>query len=380
MKCPIRQYHSVTTNCLFMATGTQAKVLTAIVGSYPKPRYIYKQNGRSLLDSFGFSFDRLQKELGQAEFARLLDKAALEAIKDQNRAGIDIVTDGEERRGHYVLHIVNKLEGIDAFNRKSISMRAGTSQQDAPRVIGKIKHKEAMVLDEFLFTKKHAKGVAKIGLPGPSTVADCVADEYYQGDRKQLAFDYADAIHHEVAALITAGCRIIQFDDPVLLRYPAAAQAWGLQALERCFAGLEDQATFVVHICRGYPNKPLERKGISYKANQDYYGDILTWLSGSKLDVVSIEGAASKLDVSILSAISKKTVMLGVVDVGENEVESVESLVARANEALRYLPKEQLILAPDCGMIELTHASARKKLTNLSLAARQVNEAAGVAR
>jgi 5-methyltetrahydropteroyltriglutamate--homocysteine methyltransferase len=363
-----------------MTTRTQAKVLTAIVGSYPKPRYIYRQNGRSLLDSFGFSFDRLQKELGQAEFARLLDKAALEAIKDQNRAGIDIVTDGEERRGHYVLHIVNKLEGIDACNRKPISMRAGTAQQDAPRVIGKIKHKKAMILDEFLFTKKHARGVAKIGLPGPSTVADCVADEYYQGDREQLAFDYADAIHHEVAALITAGCRIIQFDDPVLLRYPAAAQAWGLQALERCFAGLEDQATFAVHICRGYPNKPLERKGISYKANQDYYGDILTWLSESKLDVVSIEGAASKLDVSILSAIGKKTIMLGVVDVGENEVESVQSLVARANEALRYLPKEQLILAPDCGMIELTHASARKKLTNLSLAAHQVNGAAALTR
>ena len=144
-----------------MAAGIQAKVLTAIVGSYPKPRYIYKQNGRSLLDSFGFSFDRLQKELGQAEFARLLDKAALEAIKDQNRAGIDIVTDGEERRGHYVLHIVNKLEGVDACNRKPISMRAGTAQQDAPRVIGKIKHKEAMVLDEFLFTKTHAKGIKK---------------------------------------------------------------------------------------------------------------------------------------------------------------------------------------------------------------------------
>ena len=139
-----------------------------------------------------------------------------------------------------------------------------------------------------------------------------------EGDRKQLAFDYADAIHHEVAALIAAGCQVIQFDDPVLLRYPEAAQAWGLEALERCFAGLEDRATFVVHICRGYPNKPLERKGISYKANQDYYRDILSWLSESRLDVVSIEGAASNLDVSILSAIGKKIVMLGVIDVGEN--------------------------------------------------------------
>jgi 5-methyltetrahydropteroyltriglutamate--homocysteine methyltransferase len=356
-----------------MTTPTQGRVLTAIVGSYPKPRYVYSHNGRSLLDSFGFAFDRRQTELGPAEFEKLLDRAALQAIKDQNRAGIDIMTDGEERRGHYVLHIVNKLEGVDAVNLKPISMRAGTSTQNAPRVIGRIKYKKPMVLDEFLFTQRHVVGIAKIGLPGPSTVADCVADEYYNGDRERLAFDYADAIHHEVAALIAAGCRMIQFDDPVLLRYPAAAQAWGLRALERCFAGLEGQATFVVHICCGYPNKPLERRGISYKANRDYYGDILAWLSESRLDVVSIEGAASKLDVSVLSAIGKKTVMLGVVDVGENEVESVESLVARAGEALRYLPGEQLILAPDCGMLELTQASAREKLTHLSRAAHEVN-------
>ena len=101
-----------------MATRTQGKVLTAIVGSYPKPRYLYRQNGRSLLDSFGFSFERRRKELGQAEFTRLLDRAALGAINDQNRAGIDIITDGEERRGHYVLHIVNRLDGIDAENLK----------------------------------------------------------------------------------------------------------------------------------------------------------------------------------------------------------------------------------------------------------------------
>jgi 5-methyltetrahydropteroyltriglutamate--homocysteine methyltransferase len=183
----------------------------------------------------------------------------------------------------------------------------------------------------------------------------------------------AEAIHHEVAALIAAGCQIIQFDDPVLLRYPDAAQAWGLQALERCFAGLEERATFVVHICRGYPNKPLERKGIGYKANQNYYRDILSWLSESRLDVVSIEGAAGNLDLSTLRAIGRKSIMLGVLDVGENAVESAESLVARANEALSFVPKEQLILAPDCGMLELSRASARAKLMNLALASRAVN-------
>jgi len=356
-----------------MKLQDHGKLLTAIVGSYPKPRYIYPRNGRSLLDSFGFAFDRRREEVGSAEFSRLLDRAALEAIKDQNRAGIDIVTDGEERRGHYVLHVVNRLEGVDARNLKPISMRAGTTQQNAPRVIGKLCYNGPLLLEEFLFTKQHAEGIAKIGLPGPTTVADCVADEYYAGDRRRLAFDYADAIRNEVAALVEAGCRIVQFDDPVLLCYPDAAQAWGLEALERSFAGLEDRATYVVHICRGYPNKPLERKGIRYKANADYYRDILGWLSGSMLDVVSIEGAASNLDVSILSAIGGKTVMLGVLDVGENAVERVESLVARAKEALRFLPKDQLILAPDCGMLELTRASAKEKLMNLSLAARAVD-------
>ena len=349
------------------------KVLTAVVGSYPKPRYLYRRNGRSLLDSFGYAFDQRETETGPAEFARLLDRAAGAAIDDQNRAGIDIMTDGEERRGHYVLHIVNRLGGIDAVNRKRISIRAGTSEQDAPRVVGRIGYREPLLLDEFRFTSSRATGIAKVGLPGPCTVADCVADEYY-GDRERLACDYADAIRHEVAALIEAGCRIIQFDDPVLLRYPDAAQAWGLRALERCFAGLEGRATFVVHICRGYPNKPLERKGISYKANQDYYRDVLGWLAGSKLDVVSIEGAAGNLDPAVLGAIGRKTVMLGVIDVGDNAVESVESLVARASKALRYLPKRQLILAPDCGMIELNRASARQKLVNLALAGRRVND------
>jgi 5-methyltetrahydropteroyltriglutamate--homocysteine methyltransferase len=356
-----------------MRLQSQDKVLTAIVGSYPKPRYLYPRNGRALLDSFGFAFDRRKEALGTDEFSRRLDKAALDAIKDQNRAGIDIVTDGEERRGHYVLHIVNRLEGVDARNLKPISMRAGTSQQNAPRVVGKLGYRGPLVVDEFLFTHRHVGGIAKIGLPGPSTVADCVADEHYEGDRKRLAFDYADAIHHEVAALIAAGCRIVQFDDPVLLRYPQAAQTWGLEALERCFVGLEDRATFVVHICRGYPNKPLERKGVAYKADQNYYRDILSWLAQSKLDVVSIEGAAGKLDASTLSAVGEKSVMLGMLDVGETEVEGVDALVARANEALGFVPKGRLILAPDCGMLELTRASARAKLMNLALAARAIN-------
>jgi len=301
----------------------QDKVLTAIVGSYPKPKYIYAKSGRKLLDNLGFSFNVKNKNL---------DRACQEAIQDQNEAGIDLVTDGEERRGHYVLYVLKGLEGIDFNNLKTISIRGGIYKRDVPVVRGKIRYKEPILVDDFQFTKKYAKNFAKIGLPGPSTVVDCIADDYYQNLEK-LAFDYAQAIRYEVADLIKAGCQIIQFDDPVLLRYPDRAKKWGLKALEACFKGWEDQATFIVHICCGYPNKPLEKKGIKYKANQDYYADVLEWFSRSKLDAVSIEGAQSKLDLSVLPNIGKKAVMLGVLDVGENRVESVDELVNRGQEA-----------------------------------------------
>ncbi len=349
------------------------RVLTAIVGSYPKPKYVYPRTGRKLLDSFGFSFDAHRDKFYAKEFNQRLDKAAIQAIDDQDQAGIDLVTDGEERRGHYVLSIVNKLDGIDTQNLKSVSIRGGVSQRDVPQIIDKISYGGPILIDEYGFTNQYAKHTPKIGLPGPTTVADCLADDYYKGNKEQLAYDYADAIRNEVEALVAVGCRVIQFDDPVLLRYPEAAKRWGLKALERCFAGLEDKATFIVHICRGYPDKGLEKKGIDYKANKDYYRDVLSWLSASKLDIVSIEGAQSNLDLSILPVIGEKTVMLGVLDVGDNKVESVEDLVKRGEEALQYLPKDQLILSPDCGMLELSRAASKQKLQNLAFAASALN-------
>lgn len=342
------------------------------MGSYPKPKSIYPKSGRSLLDSVGISFDVYSKKTPQREVIKKLNIACLQAITDQNNASIDIITDGEERRGHYVLYVLKKLAGFDFKNLKRVSIRGGIYQRDVPVIRSAIRYKSPMLVRDFRFTKKLASGYAKVGLPGPSTVIDCVADEYY-GDVEKIAFDYAQAIHNEVGELIKAGCSVIQFDDPVLLRYPERAKKWGLKALEKCFEGFEKQATFIVHICCGYPNIPLEKKGITYKANKDYYKDILSWLSKSKLDVVSIEAAQSNLDLSVLSAIGKKTVMLGVIDVGQNRVETVDSIITRANEALQYISPRQLILAPDCGMLELTRSSAKKKLTHMSLAALKIN-------
>lgn len=351
----------------------QDRVLTAIVGSYPKPKNIYPNSGRELLDSLGFSFNEVEKKVGKAVFRKRLDKACLAAIQDQNSAGVDFVTDGEERRSHYVFHILKGLEGFDFKNLRKVPYRGGIFYRDVPVVNGLIKYKEPILIKDFKFTQKYAKNTPKIGLPGPSTVVDCVADEYYKGNLEKMAFDYAKAIRNEVKALIDAGCQVIQFDDPVLLRFPDRAKKWGLKALESCFAGLENKATFIVHICCGYPNKPLERKGVAYKANKNYYSDVLKWFSKSKLDVVSIEGAQSNLDLSVLPAIGKKTIMLGVLDVGEEKVESVDEIVKRGREALKYLAKDQLILGPDCGMLELSRKSAKQKLKNMVLATQVLN-------
>jgi len=351
----------------------QDKVLTAIVGSYPKPKYIFSKSGRKLLDSLGMTFYELEKQIGKEKFQNRLEKASILAIRDQNAAGVDWVTDGEEKRDHYVLYVLRKLGGINFKKLKKVNYRGGILQRDVPIVDRKIRYKGQIVVKDFLYTKKYARKIPKIGLPGPSTVVDCVADEFYKGNLEQMAFDYAKAIRSEVKALISAGCQVIQFDDPVLLRFPERAKKWGLKALMACFEGLEVKATYVVHICRGYPNKPLEKKGIVYKANSEYYKNILSWISKSTIDVVSIEGQQGNLDLSVLPAIGRKTVMLGVLDVGINKVESVSSLYKRGAQALQYVPKNQLILAPDCGMLELSQVAAKRKLVNMSKAATKLN-------
>ncbi len=351
----------------------QDRIMTAIVGSYPKTEDIFYSSGRVLLDSMGRKFHSLEKILGPQAFRKRLDKAALMAIEDQNCAGLDLITDGEERRDHYVLYILRKLQGFDVENLQKESIRGGRYVRELPVVTGKIEYKEAIVIKDYEFTQQHARGIAKINLPGPITVTDCVADNYYQNDREVMAMDYARAIRSEVKHLIEAGCRAIQFDDPVLLRYPDQAQQWGLKALQTCFEGFEDQATFLVHVCRGYPDKDLEKQGVEYKANAGNYKEMLRWFSESTIDVISIEGAQGNLDLSILPAAGKKTIMLGVLDVGSENVESVECLVQRGREALQYLPAKQLILAPDCGMLELSRDSAKQKLANMTAAAAILN-------
>lgn len=355
-----------------MQLKNNGKVRSVTVGSLPKPTSIYPKSGRELLDGMGYDFRAQFSSAHQSHST--LDKAVDEALAYQAEAGLDIVTDGEERRGHYVLDVLAGLNGIDMSKRKPTAIRGGTVTRELPVVSSAVSYSgPTCVTEEFLYAKNHAKGMLKVGLPGPMTVADCVNNEYYNGDKRQLAFAYASAIRSEVSTLVAAGCSIIQFDDPVLLRYPAEAKKWGLLALQECFKGFENQATFVVHICCGYPDKPLETKGVDYKANAGYYRYVLSWLADSTLDIISIEGAQSNIDVSVLDAAGNKAIMLGVLDVGDEHVETVNELVVRGKEALQYIPKDQLILAPDCGMLELSLSATKQKLQNLAAAVDSIN-------
>jgi 5-methyltetrahydropteroyltriglutamate--homocysteine methyltransferase len=295
-------------------------------------------------------------------------------VADQDGAGLDWVTDGEERRDHYVLYVLRGLEGVDFGRLTQRSIRDGRYERALPTVTAPFAWRGPVLVEDYRFLAERAAGLPKVGLPGPFTAIDNVADAAYGGDREEMGFAIAAALRQEVEALVEAGCRLVQFDDPVLLRHPVEAQAWGLRALEACFAGLEDRATFVVHICCGYPDKPLEREGISYKADADYYAQVLDWLSDSRLDVISIEGAQSDLDLSVLQAAGDKTVMLGVLDVGTERVETVDEIVAHGREALRYLPPQRLVLGPDCGMLQLSQPAARAKLDNMVAAARVLND------
>jgi len=356
------------------------KVKSTIIGSYPKPGYLIGDlTGRELLDSDYSFMDKRRDELGEETFNTLLDKACAEVIADQNESDIDIITDGEQRRDHYIHYILKKLNGFDYQNmyekvvKKSIKgNQKKTETQYVPRVISKIEYKYPFLIDDFNFLKSKTKKQVKIGLPGPTTVVDAVRNEYYKTD-KELAFDYAKAVSKEVKALHQTGCEIIQFDDPGLLRNLERAKDWGIEALDMCFAGV-NSATIIVHVCRSYPNKQLEKLGIVYKADESYYPYLLDLLQNSRVDQISIEGKQGNLNPAVFEHAGDKTIILGCLDVGDEKVESVNEIVEQGVEALAYLKPEQLVLGPDCGLLQISREAAKGKLTNLAKAVEVLNK------
>ena len=286
--------------------------------------------------------------------------------KQDEATGVDIVSDGEERRDNYVFYYCRHLDGFDFEHRTRIVGRSGAWEWVGPTITGPIAPGPAFLAADYRFVSDRTHRRVKMTIPGPMTIIDSTKDAYY-GDEVALAMDLAAAIRVEVEALAAAGCDVIQFDEPVFARYQEKVFNYGLRALEACFEGITNITT-VVHICCGFPIEGYA------KSSTEGYALLAPMLARSKVDQISLEGAHRPLDLGLLKEFGDRDIIFGLVDVGESRVETVEEVEHRIKEVLDYVEPERLFPAPDCGMIFLEPAVAKTKLTNLVEAARRVRE------
>jgi 5-methyltetrahydropteroyltriglutamate--homocysteine methyltransferase len=283
------------------------------------------------------------------------DDATLVAIRDMERAGIDIITDGEIRRESYSNRFATALEGIDTSNPGEVKARSGHATP-VPRVVGKIRRTRAVEVRDMEFLRANTERTAKITLPGPFTMSQQAVNEFYR-DEEELVMDYAVAVNAEARDLEKAGADIIQLDEPWLRNDPDAAKRVAVKAINRALEGLK--VPTIVHLCFGYAALvPGETKPVGYS--------FLPQLADSVADAISIEAAQPKLDLGVLADLSPKQVLLGVIDLNAPVAESAEVVADRIRAGLAYLPADKLVPAPDCGMKYLPRALAFAKLKALS--------------
>ena len=280
------------------------------------------------------------------------DDATILAIRDQELAGLDILTDGEMRRESYSNRFATALEGVDLDNPGTALDRSG-HPNPVPRVVGPIRRKYPVQVRDLEFLKAHTDRAVKITVPGPFTMSQQAQNDFYDSD-EQLVLDYATAVNEEIRDLFAAGADIVQIDEPYMQARPEKARAFGLVGLERAIDGVT--GTVAVHICFGYAAIIHERpEGYSF----------LPELAGVAVDQISIETAQSNLDTSVLASLPGKTVILGVLDLSDPEVESADVVAGRIRRALPHVSADRLVIAPDCGLKYLPRASAFGKMQAL---------------
>ncbi|WP_043835611.1 5-methyltetrahydropteroyltriglutamate--homocysteine methyltransferase [Muricoccus aerilatus] len=327
---------------------TETLLPTTVVGSYPQPDWLVD---RAVLAQNLVPRVRMKGMWRVAEDALegAQDDATLLAIRDMERAGIDIVTDGEIRRESYSNRFALALDGVDLDNPARTMGRAGKETM-VPRVVGPIRRTRPVEVRDVEFLVANTERRTKITLPGPFTMSQQAYDEHYR-DEEAMAMDYAVAVNEEARDLKAAGIDIIQIDEPWMQARPEAAARFGVRALNRALEGLEGDT--VVHLCFGYAAVVKDKpSGYSF----------LPQLADCTAAQISIEAAQPKLDLSVLDELSGKTIMLGVIDLGSAEVETPDVVAERIRAALERLPAERLVVAPDCGMKYLPRARAFGKL------------------
>ena len=329
---------------------------TTLVGSYPQPEWLIdrkKLGGR-------FPPRVRAKELWRIPepfLAEAQDDATLLAIRAQEEAGIDIVTDGEIRRESYSNRFATALEGVDIDNPGTALDRSG-HPNPVPRVAGKIRRKHAVEVEDLKFLKFHTTRKVKITLPGPFTMSQQAQNDFYASDA-ECAMDYAAALNEEIRDLFAAGADVVQVDEPYMQARPEKAREYGLAALNRALEGIT--GTTAVHICFGYA-------AIIHARPSGY--SFLPELAGCSCQQISVETAQSKLDCAVLAGLQDKQIMVGCIDLLDPAVETPEVVAERIRKALRYLRPGDVILAPDCGMKYLPREVADGKLRSMVAAAK----------
>ncbi len=321
---------------------------TTLVGSYPQPEWLIDR--KKLAGRFP---PRVRaRELWRVEETFLKeaqDDATLLAIRAQEEAGLDIITDGEIRRESYSNRFATALEGVDIDNPGSARDRSG-HPNPVPRVVGRIRRKHPVEVQDLLFLKKHTTKKTKITVPGPFTMSQQAQNDFYKSE-EEAAMDYAAAVNEEIRDLFAAGADIVQIDEPYMQARPEKARQYGLKALNRALDGVS--GTTAVHICFGYA-------AIIHARPEGY--SFLPELAGSPCKQVSIETAQSNLDTAILARRPGKKIMVGCIDLSDMAVETPQKVLERLKKALAHVKPENVIVAPDCGMKYLPREVAYGKM------------------
>jgi 5-methyltetrahydropteroyltriglutamate--homocysteine methyltransferase len=324
---------------------------TTIAGSLPKPAWLAEPN--RLWPPWRLSGAALDD--GKRD-------ATLLAVKLQEDAGIDVVTDGEQSRQHFVHGFLEHVEGIDFARKVEIGIRADRYKAMVPTVTGALRLKSRVHAAEARLARAHTRHKLKLTLPGPMTIVDTIADAHY-GDRVAMAMAFADLINAEARALAADGVDVIQIDEPAFNVYMRDVAEWGIAALERAIAGVG--CATAVHICYGYGIKA----NIDWKATLGgewrQYEEIFPALAASRIDQISIECRSSRVPISLLKLLEGKDVQVGVIDVASDAVETPEQVAAVIAEAMKYVPKERIIAGTNCGMAPMRWDVAYAKLAAL---------------
>jgi len=337
----------------------------SIVGSLPKPAWLAQPN-----------MLRAPWRLGGDELREAQDDAVRIALLDQEEAGLSVVCDGELRRRHYIWGFLDGLTNTDTEYLTKKRARGGRYSEltDVARLTGPVSRPAPIFVGGCRFARAHTSRELKVTLPGPMTVADSVADEAGNADFKTLAMRFAEILNREARDLVEAGADVIQFDEPCFNIYLDEVVAWGIETLEQAMDGV--RARKAVHICYGY-GTPAVLAWKTKNTDWGHYGVTLPLLAKSGVDQVSVECAASGVDVAVLGELRGKDVLLGVVDVGTEEIESPEVVAARLRTALAYVAPEHLKPCTDCGLVPRSRESAVGKMRALAAGAAIVAQEIG---